>query len=163
MPELMRILLDEEKMTWDEAWHVTVHTISYTNHTTLAEALEKWRIDLIKPLLPRIFMIIEEINERFCGWLWEKYPGEWGRIEKLAVIAHGEVKMAHLAIVGSYSVNGVANIHSTILKEREMNDFYSVFPFKFNNKTNGISHRRWLLKANPPLANLITKAIGTGG
>lgn len=160
VPELMRILLDEEKMTWDEAWHVTVHTISYTNHTTLAEALEKWRIDLIQPLLPRIFMIIEEINEQFCGWLWEKYPGEWGRIEKLAVIAHGEVKMAHLAIVGSYSVNGVANIHSTILKEREMNDFYSVFPFKFNNKTNGISHRRWLLKANPPLANLITEAIG---
>ncbi|MFN2747499.1 glycogen/starch/alpha-glucan phosphorylase [Bacillus sp. z60-18] len=160
VPELMRILLDEERMTWEEAWHVTVHTISYTNHTTLAEALEKWRIDLFKPLLPRIFMIIEEINERFCSWLWEKYPGDWERIEKLAIIAHGEVKMAHLAIVGSYSVNGVANIHTAILKEREMNGFYHVFPYKFNNKTNGISHRRWLLKANPQLSDLITEAIG---
>ncbi|MED1741422.1 glycogen/starch/alpha-glucan phosphorylase [Bacillus swezeyi] len=160
VPELMRILLDEEKMTWEEAWYITVHTISYTNHTTLAEALEKWRIDLFKPLLPRIFMIVEEINERFCEWLWEKYPGDWDRIEKLAIIAHGKVKMAHLAIVGSYSVNGVANIHSNILKEREMNGFYTVFPSKFNNKTNGMSHRRWLLKANPPLADLITEAIG---
>ncbi|MCY8517543.1 glycogen phosphorylase GlgP [Bacillus atrophaeus] len=160
VPELMRILLDEEKMSWEEAWHITVHTISYTNHTTLSEALEKWPIHLFKPLLPRMYMIIEEINERFCRSVWEQYPGDWKRIENAAIIAHGVVKMAHLAIVGSYSVNGVAKIHSDILKEREMKGFHILFPKKFNNKTNGITHRRWLLKANPNLSAMISDSIG---
>ncbi|MCY8487818.1 glycogen phosphorylase GlgP [Bacillus atrophaeus] len=160
VPELMRILLDEEKMSWEEAWHITVHTISYTNHTTLSEALEKWPIHLFKPLLPRMYMIIEEINERFCRSVWEQYPGDWKRIENAAITAHGVVKMAHLAIVGSYSVNGVAKIHSDILKEREMKGFHILFPKKFNNKTNGITHRRWLLKANPDLSAMISDSIG---
>ncbi|MFV2048156.1 glycogen/starch/alpha-glucan phosphorylase [Metabacillus sp. YM-086] len=160
IPELMRILVDIEGLTWNEAWHVTTNTVSYTNHTILAEALEKWPIYLFKPLLPRIYMIIEEINERFCAELWDRYPGEWQRIEHMAIIAHGLVKMAHLAIVGSNSINGVAKIHSDILKNREMKSFYEVYPEKFNNKTNGITHRRWLLKANPELTNLIKETIG---
>jgi len=161
IPELMRILLDEEKLAWEEAWDITTQTISYTNHTTLSEALEKWPIHIFKPLLPRIYMIIEEINERFCHELWERYPYEWKRIEDMAIIAHDLVKMAHLAIVGSHSVNGVAKIHTEILKQREMRLFYDFYPEKFNNKTNGIAHRRWLMKANPQLANLISEAIGT--
>ena len=161
IPELMRILLDEEAMSWEEAWEITRNTISYTNHTTLSEALEKWPVSIFQPLLPRIFMIVNEINERYCQELWDRYPGDWGRIEEMAIIAHGVVKMAHLAIVGSYSVNGVAKIHTEILKKREMRLFYETFPEKFNNKTNGITHRRWLLKANPQLTNLITESIGT--
>lgn len=161
IPELMRILLDEEKLAWEEAWHITTQTISYTNHTTLSEALEKWPIHIFKPLLPRIYMIIEEINERFCHELWGRYPYEWHRIEEMAIIAHDLVKMAHLAIVGSHSVNGVAKIHTEILKQREMRLFYEFYPDKFNNKTNGIAHRRWLMKANPQLTNLISEAIGT--
>jgi starch phosphorylase len=160
IPELMRILLDEEGMSWDDAWDITVNTISYTNHTTLSEALEKWPVRIFQPLLPRIFMIVEEINERFCRMLWDQYPGDWQHIEHMAIIAHHEIKMAHLALVGSYSVNGVAALHTEILKMREMNNFYRIFPEKFNNKTNGIAHRRWLLKANPPLAKLITEGIG---
>lgn len=160
IPELMRILIDEEEMSWDEAWNITTKTISYTNHTTLSEALEKWPVRIFQPLLPRIYMIVEEINERFCRSLWDTYPGDWHRIENMAIIAHDEVKMAHLALVGSYSVNGVAAIHTEILKQREMNLFYQVFPEKFNNKTNGITHRRWLLKSNPKLANLISAGIG---
>ncbi|MGI0532313.1 glycogen/starch/alpha-glucan phosphorylase [Bacillus pfraonensis] len=162
IPELMRILLDEEKLSWEEAWDITIQTISYTNHTTLSEALEKWPIHIFKSLLPRIYMIIEEINERFCHELWERYPYDWKRIEDMAIIAHGLVKMAHLAIVGSYSVNGVAKIHTEILKQREMRLFYEFYPEKFNNKTNGIAHRRWLMKANPQLTNLISEAIGEG-
>jgi len=160
IPELMRILLDEEKLTWEEAWHITTQTISYTNHTTLSEALEKWPIHIFKPLLPRIYMIIEEINERFCHELWDRYSYDWKRIEDMAIIAHDLVKMAHLAIVGSHSVNGVAKIHTEILKQREMRLFYEFYPDKFNNKTNGIAHRRWLMKANPQLTNLISEAIG---
>ncbi|WP_175640687.1 glycogen/starch/alpha-glucan phosphorylase [Metabacillus schmidteae] len=160
VPELMRILMDQEGLSWEDAWHITTNTVSYTNHTILAEALEKWPIYLFKPLLPRIFMIIEEINERFCAELWDRYPGEWNRIEHMAIIAHGLVKMAHLAIVGSNSINGVAKIHSDILKNREMKSFYEVYPSKFNNKTNGITHRRWLLKANPELTSLINDTIG---
>ena len=160
IPELMRILMDVGGIGWDEAWEITTHTISYTNHTTLSEALEKWPIRIFQPLLPRIYMIVNEINERFCRKLWNQYPGDWERIERMAIIAHDQVKMAHLALVGSFSVNGVAEIHTEILKKREMNDFYQVFPYKFNNKTNGITHRRWLLKSNPELANLITEAIG---
>lgn len=161
IPELMRILIDEEGFDWEHAWYITSNTVSYTNHTTLSEALEKWPIHLFQSLMPRIYMIVEEINERFCKELWEEKPGDWQRIENLAIIAHGQVKMAHLAIVGSFSVNGVAALHTEILKKREMNDFYNVFPEKFNNKTNGITHRRWLLKANPKLAGLITDSIGS--
>jgi glycogen phosphorylase len=161
IPELMRILLDDEKMDWEQAWEITKKTISYTNHTTLSEALEKWPIRLFKPLLPRIYMIIEEINERFCRDLWQQYPGDWSRIDQMAIISHGVIRMAHLALVGTYSVNGVAKIHTDILKNREMNQFYQVFSEKFNNKTNGITHRRWLLKANPKLSGLISNAIGS--
>lgn len=161
IPELMRILIDEEGFDWDQAWNITRHTISYTNHTTLSEALEKWPIRIFQPLLPRIFMIVEEINERFCGELWDQYPGNWDKIAKLAIIADDFVKMAPLAIVGSFSVNGVAKLHTEILKTREMNNFYQLFPEKFNNKTNGIAHRRWLLKSNPDLSNLITDSIGS--
>ncbi|MED3623304.1 glycogen/starch/alpha-glucan phosphorylase [Neobacillus thermocopriae] len=160
IPELMRILIDEEGFGWDEAWHITKNTISYTNHTTLSEALEKWPIHIFQPLLPRIYMIVNEINERFCRELWEETPGDWDRIAKLSIIADGYVKMAHLAIVGSFSVNGVARLHTEILKEREMQPFYQLFPDKFNNKTNGIAHRRWLLKANPKLSTLISERIG---
>lgn len=160
IPELMRILMDIEGLSWEEAWEVTTKTLSYTNHTILSEALEKWPIYLFKPLLPRIFMIIEEINERFCAELWEKYPGDWYRIEQMAIIAHDLVKMAHLAIVGSNSINGVAKIHSEILKNREMKTFYEMYPTKFNNKTNGITHRRWLLKSNPELTTLLKNTIG---
>ncbi|WP_423407768.1 glycogen/starch/alpha-glucan phosphorylase [Heyndrickxia sp. MSNUG] len=160
VPELMRILMDEEGLGWDDAWHITVETLSYTNHTTLAEALEKWPIRIFKPLLPRIFMIVEEINERFCKQVWEQYPGDWGRVESMAIIAHGEIRMAPLAIVGSHSINGVAMLHTEILKNREMNLFYQLYPERFNNKTNGITHRRWLLKANPELSGLISDSIG---
>lgn len=162
IPELMRILLDEEKLGWEEAWNITVNTISYTNHTTLSEALEKWPVRIFQPLLPRIYMIVEEINERFCRDLWDRHPYDWKRIEDMAIIAHDLVKMAHLAIVGSHSVNGVAKIHTDILKKREMQLFHEHYPEKFNNKTNGITHRRWLLKANPQLASLITDTIGPG-
>lgn len=160
IPELMRILLDEEGMSWEEAWNITVNTISYTNHTTLAEALEKWPIRIFQSLLPRIYMIVNEINERFCQELWQEYEGDWTRIENMAIIAHGQVKMAHLAICGSHSVNGVAALHTEILKLREMNQFYQYYPDKFNNKTNGITHRRWLIKSNPLLTNLINDSIG---
>nr|WP_263325333.1 glycogen/starch/alpha-glucan phosphorylase [Neobacillus sp. Marseille-Q6967] len=161
IPELMRTLIDDEGFEWEQAWEITTHTISYTNHTTLTEALEKWPIRIFQPLLPRIYMIVEEINERFCKNLWEQTPGDWDRIAKLAIIAEDNVKMAHLAIVGSFSVNGVAKLHTEILKGREMKPFYQLFPEKFNNKTNGITHRRWLLKANPALSNLISESIGS--
>ncbi|WP_413308020.1 glycogen/starch/alpha-glucan phosphorylase [Bacillus sp. 1P10SD] len=160
IPELMRILIDEEGFDWEQAWEITQNTISYTNHTTLSEALEKWPIHIFQPLLPRIYMIIEEINERFCSELWNQTPGEWERIRGLAILADDFVKMAHLAIVGSFSVNGVAKLHTEILKQREMNQFYQLYPEKFNNKTNGIAHRRWLLKANPKLSSLISESIG---
>jgi len=161
IPELMRILLDEEGYDWEQAWNITKQTISYTNHTTLSEALEKWPIHIFQPLLPRIYMIVEEINERFCKDLWEQTPGDWDRIRELAILADNYVKMAHLAIVGSFSVNGVAKLHTEILKKREMNQFYQLFPEKFNNKTNGIAYRRWLLKANPKLSSFITETIGS--
>ncbi|MEK4885749.1 glycogen/starch/alpha-glucan phosphorylase [Bacillus sp. FSL W8-0223] len=160
IPELMRILMDKLGLGWDEAWHITSHTFCYTNHTTLSEALERWPVRLFQPLLPRIYMIVQEINERFCQQLWEKYPGDWERIEKMAIISYGEVRMAHLAISGSYSVNGVAKLHTEILKKREMKRFYEFQPEKFNNKTNGVTHRTWLLKANPELSHLITESIG---
>lgn len=162
VPELMRILMDEEGLGWDQAWHITRHTISYTNHTILPEALEKWPIEMVKTLLPRMYMIIYELNERFCAALWEKYPGDWERIRNMAIIGDGYVHMANLAVVGSYSINGVAEVHSNILKNEVMAPFNEFFPYRFNNKTNGVTHRRWLAKANPQLAALITEAIGPG-
>ncbi|MFY9113710.1 MAG: glycogen/starch/alpha-glucan phosphorylase, partial [Dethiobacteria bacterium] len=160
IPELMRILMDKEGMSWDKAWKITTGTISYTNHTTLGEALEKWSVELFKPLLPRIYMIVEEINNRFCQTVWHQYPHYRKKIGSMAIIADGYVKMAHLALVGCHSINGVAKLHTEILKHREMKNFYGIFPKKFNNKTNGITHRRWLLKVNPLLAKLINETIG---
>ncbi|GEN53241.1 glycogen phosphorylase [Halobacillus faecis] len=160
IPELMRILMDEKGIGWEEAWEITQSSVSYTNHTTLSEALESWPVGLVRTLLPRIFMIINEINERFCQGLWKTYPGEFDRIADLAIVADGQVKMAHLSIVGSHSINGVAKLHTDILKEREMKRFYNTFPERFNNKTNGITHRRWLMHANNPLTSVITEAIG---
>lgn len=160
VPELMRLLLDEHGLGWDEAWEITTRTLSYTNHTILPEALERWSVELVREWLPRIYMIIEEINERFCRQLWGAYPGEWERIRQMAVIADGQVHMAHLAIAGSHSVNGVAKLHTRILMRQVMSPFYEVFPEKFNNKTNGITHRRWLMKCNPFLAKTIDETIG---
>lgn len=160
VPEFMRILLDDCSLDWDEAWDLTVRTMSYTNHTILPEALEKWPVSMLEQLLPRIYMIIHEINERYCHELWNSYPGDWDRIRSMAVIADGQVHMAHLAIAGSHSVNGVAEIHTEILKKSVMNHFYTHTPYKFTNVTNGITQRRWLLTANPRLANLISEAIG---
>ena len=162
IPEFMRLLVDAEKMSWDEAWHITTHTFAYTNHTLLAEAMEKWQMNLLQKLVPRVYQIIYEINERFCKELWDQYPYDWDRIENMAIIAHGVVKMAHLCVVGSYSVNGVAKVHSEILKNREMNLFYQFYPTKFNSKTNGITFRRWLLQSNPQLTNLLKETIGDG-
>ena len=158
----MRILMDEEGLEWDEAWEVTTKTCAYTNHTIMSEALEKWPIDLFKALLPRIYQIVEEINRRFVLEIQEKYPNNEEKIRKMAILYDGQVRMAHLAIVGSFSVNGVAKLHTKILKEQELKDFYEMMPQKFNNKTNGITQRRFLLHANPLLADWITKKIGDG-
>ncbi|WP_286674606.1 glycogen/starch/alpha-glucan phosphorylase [Clostridium chauvoei] len=161
IPELMRILLDEEGLSWEIAWRITQNIISYTNHTILAEALEKWPVDMFKTLLPRIYMIIEEINERYCRELWNKYIGQWDKISRMSIIGDGYIRMANLAIVGSHSVNGVAKLHTEILKKKEMSDFYYLYPNKFNNKTNGITHRRWLIKSNPKLTELLKSTIGS--
>ena len=158
--ELMRILLDEEGLEWDEAWEVTTKTCAYTNHTIMAEALEKWPIELFSRLLPRIYQIIEEINRRFVEEIKKKYPGNQEKIRKMAIIYDGQVKMAHLAICAGYSVNGVAALHTEILKNQELKDFYEMMPEKFNNKTNGITQRRFLLHANPLLADWVTEHIG---
>ena len=160
IPELMRILMDVEGLDWETAWRITGNMISYTNHTIMAEALEKWPIDMFRKLLPRIYMIVEEINERFCKELWNRYIGQWDKISRMSIIGDGYVRMANLAIVASHSVNGVAKLHTEILKKKEMADFYYLYPKKFNNKTNGITHRRWLLKCNPELTNLLTETIG---
>lgn len=160
IPELMRILIDEENFSWVDAWNITTSVFAYTNHTTLSEALETWPEEMFSHLLPRIYMIIDEINERFCKGIWFDHRELRGKIPELAIIADGQVHMARLAIVGSFSINGVAKIHSDILKTKEMKDFYALFPERFNNKTNGITHRRWLIQANPKLSELITEAIG---
>ncbi|EDS78585.1 glycogen/starch/alpha-glucan phosphorylase [Clostridium massiliodielmoense] len=160
VPELMRILIDEEELDWDEAWDITTKTISYTNHTIMAEALEKWDITMFKELLPRIYMIVEEINRRFEEDIKSKYGDNEYKIGKMAILYQGKVRMANLAIVGGHSVNGVAKLHTEILKKRELSDFYELYPDKFNNKTNGITHRRWLIQSNPELAKFITEAIG---
>lgn len=161
IPEFMRILIDEEDMSWNDAWNITNRVMSYTNHTILSEALEKWPISLVKELLPRIYMIIEEIDRRFKVELDERYNiYDACKREKLEIIYDGQIRMANLCIVASHSVNGVAKLHTDILKNIELNDFYKIYPYKFNNKTNGITHRRWLLNCNKDLTNLITEGIG---
>ncbi len=160
--ELMRVLVDENDVPWDDAWEITKKVCAYTNHTIMAEALEKWPMELFSRVLPRIYQIVEEINRRFCLELNAKYGFAPEKIRSMAVIADGQVRMAHLAIVGSHSVNGVAALHTEILKRQELKDFYQLYPEKFNNKTNGITQRRWLLHANQPLANFITDTIGDG-
>ena len=159
--ELMRILMDEEGLGWDQAWDVTTKTVAYTNHTIMAEALEKWPIELFSRLLPRIYQIIEEINRRFIIEIQNRYPGNYEKIKKMAIIYDGQVKMAHLAIVASYSVNGVARLHTEILEKQELKDFYEMMPEKFNNKTNGITQRRFLLHGNPLLADWVTRYVGS--
>lgn len=162
IPELMRILMDEEGMSWDQAWNIVSQSVAYTNHTVMPEALECWPIELMQSLMPRIMMIVNEINERFCKELWNYYPGDFERISKMAIVSDGVVRMAHLAIAGSFSVNGVSELHSEILREQVFDDFYRVSPAKFRNVTNGIAHRRWLCEANPELTALITELIGEG-
>ena len=159
--ELMRILMDEEGLGWDDAWSVTTKCVAYTNHTIMAEALEKWPVELFSRLLPRVYQIIEEINRRFILDIQAKYPGNYDKIKKMAILYDGQVKMAHLAIVAGYSVNGVAKLHTEILKNQELKDFYQMMPEKFNNKTNGITQRRFLMHGNPLLADWVTKKLGT--
>ena len=160
--ELMHLLIDQEGLEWDEAWDVTTKTVAYTNHTIMAEALEKWPVDLFSRLLPRIYQIIQEIDRRFIEQVRSRYPGDEGRVARMAIIRDGQVKMAHLAIVAGYSVNGVARLHTEILKHEELKDFYDMMPEKFNNKTNGITQRRFLMHGNPLLADWVTKRIGDG-
>ena len=160
--ELMHLLIDQEGLEWDEAWDVTTKTVAYTNHTIMAEALEKWPVDLFSRLLPRIYQIIQEIDRRFIEQIRARYPGDEGRVARMAIIRDGQVKMAHLAIVAGYSVNGVARLHTEILKHEELKDFYDMMPEKFNNKTNGITQRRFLMHGNPLLADWVTKRIGDG-
>ncbi len=160
VPELMRILMDEYNLGWEDAWSVTTKTVAYTNHTIMSEALEKWPIELFSNLLPRIYQIVEEINRRFCLLIEASHPGNVDKIRKMAIIYDGQVKMAHMAICASYSVNGVAKLHTEILKNQELRDFYELMPDKFNNKTNGITQRRFLLHANPLLADWVTAHVG---
>ena len=160
IPELMRVLMDDHGLSWDEAWEVTTHTCAYTNHTIMSEALEKWPIELFSRLLPRIYQIVEEINRRFCLHIQEKYPNQPDKMRNMAIIYDGQIRMAYLAICAGFSVNGVARLHTEILKKRELKDFYDMMPQKFNNKTNGITQRRFLLHANPLLADWITDHVG---
>ncbi len=160
IPELMRILMDVYSYSWEDAWEIVVKTISYTNHTVLPEALECWRVDLFSVKLPRIFMIVNEINRRFTADLWNLYPGDWDRISKMAIVAYNQVRMANLSIVGSHTVNGVSALHSDILKKTIFHDFYKNTPWKFTNVTNGVVHRRWLNYSNPGLAKLLDELIG---
>ncbi|WP_419726294.1 glycogen/starch/alpha-glucan phosphorylase [Terrisporobacter petrolearius] len=159
IPEMMRILLDEEGLSWDESWNITIKVMSYTNHTILCEAMERWSEDIMKKLLPRMYMIIEEINRRYVNNLRKKGYSE-EKVKRMAIMYDGEIRMANLCIVSSYSINGVAQLHTKLLKEEVLNDFYEEEPYKFNNKTNGIAHRRWLISSNPELANLIIELIG---
>ncbi len=160
--ELMRILVDEEGLSWDEAWEITTHCVAYTNHTIMAEALEKWPIDIFKRLLPRVYQIVEEINRRFENQIRERYPYDENKVRNMAILYDGQVKMANLAICAGYSVNGVARLHTEILKKESLRDFYEMFPEKFNNKTNGITQRRFLAHGNPLLADFVTKYAGKG-
>ena len=162
IPELMRILVDEYRFKWEDAWAITTATCAYTNHTVLAEALETWSEDLVQRTVPRIHSIIQEINRRMCEELWNAYPGEWNKIARMSLIEHNRVKMANLSVYGSHSVNGVAALHSEIIKKSIFKDFYEFTPAKFGNVTNGIAYRRWLCQANPELTELITDCIGDG-
>lgn len=162
VPELMRLLVDEHGYSWEKAWDITVNTVAYTNHTVLPEALEVWNEDLIERRLPRIYSIIKEINRRYCEYLWNKYPGDWDKIERMALMSYGKVRMANISVVGSHKVNGVSALHSDIIKDSIFKDFYLDTPTKFTNVTNGIAHRRWLCQANPELSSLITECIGDG-
>ncbi len=161
VPELMRILIDEEDLEWDEAWEITTHCCAYTNHTIMSEALEKWPVDLFMRLLPRVYQIIEEINRRFVDKVEEMYPNDYSKLRNMAILYEGQVRMANLAIVGGFSVNGVAKLHTEILEKRELKDFYEMMPEKFNNKTNGITQRRFLLHGNPLLADWVTEKLGS--
>ncbi len=160
IPEMMRIMMDVHGLTWEDAWDITTHTVAYTNHTIMPEALERWSEDLVKSIMPRVYQIIVEINRRFCDDLWNFYPNDWDTISKMAIIAYNEVRMANLAIAGSFSVNGVSALHSQILKDDSFKDFYHVTPAKFNNVTNGIAYRRWMGQANEGLTALVTDKIG---
>ncbi len=162
IPELMRLLMDENGFTWDDAWNITTSVFAYTNHTVMPEALETWQEDLIARRLPRIHMIIKEINRRFCNDLWNRYPGQHQLIESMSVISNGQVKMANLSVIGSHSVNGVSALHSEIIKKDLFNGFYQLTPEKFTNVTNGIAHRRWLCQSNPELCELLNDCIGDG-
>lgn len=159
--ELMRILIDEEGLEWEDAWNITTHVCAYTNHTIMAEALEKWPIEIFSRLLPRIYQIVEEINRRFILDIERKFPGDYNKVQKMAIVYDGQVKMANLAICAGYSVNGVARLHTEILKNQELHDFYEMYPEKFNNKTNGITQRRFLLHGNPLLAGWVSEKIGS--
>ncbi len=162
IPEIMRIFMDQYSYSWDEAWKIVTSVVSYTNHTVLPEALEKWNTDIFRIKLPRIYMIVEEINRRFCADLWNIYPGDWGRISSMAIVAYNQVRMANLSVVASHTVNGVSALHSNILKDTVFHDFYKAMPEKFTNVTNGIAHRRWLCYSNPELSSLLTECIGDG-
>ncbi|MBQ3571586.1 MAG: glycogen/starch/alpha-glucan family phosphorylase, partial [Clostridia bacterium] len=162
IPELMRLLMDEHGYHWEKAWDIVVRTVAYTNHTVMSEALEKWSEDLIARRLPRIYSIIKEINARFCADMWNLFPGDWEKINRMSIIAHGMVKMANLSVVGSKKINGVSALHSDIIKESIFKDFYDVYPERFTNVTNGIAYRRWLCQANPGLSDFLTETIGDG-
>lgn len=160
IPELMRIFIDDYFFSWDKAWDIVLRTVSYTNHTVMPEALETWNEDLFRLKLPRIYMIVKEINERFCRDAWQSFPGNWNRISGMSVIGYGQVRMANLSVIGSHSVNGVSKLHSDILKSATFKDFYRMYPERFDNVTNGIAHRRWLCYSNPKLAELLDNCIG---
>ena len=162
IPELMRIFMDEHHYSWDAAFSMVSRAVAYTNHTVLAEALEKWPEDLFERLLPRIHMILKELNQRFCGQFWQRFPGDWDRIERMSILSNGQVRMANLSVVGSHSVNGVSELHTEILKKEVFSDFSEMDPGKFINVTNGIAHRRWLCQANPRLDQLLSECIGDG-
>jgi len=162
IPELMRILIDDNGYSWDDAWSIVTRTVAYTNHTVMSEALEKWSEDLIARRLPRIHMIIREINQRFCGEMWDKFPGDWDKINRMSIISHNQVKMANLSVIASHKVNGVSALHSDIIKDSIFKDFNDVYPEKFTNVTNGIAHRRWLCQSNPELCELLNECIGDG-
>ena len=162
VPELMRLLMDEHNFTWDDAWYIVKNTVAYTNHTVMPEALEKWNEDLIERRLPRIYAIIKEINQRFCAELWEKFPGDWDKITKMAIMSHGQIKMANLSVVASHKINGVSALHSDIIKKDIFKEFDEIYPDRFINVTNGIAHRRWLCQSNKELSSFITELIGDG-
>ena len=162
IPELMRLLMDEHGYSWEKAWDIVTRTVAYTNHTVMSEALEKWNEDLISRRLPRIYSILKEINQRFCGEMWNRFPGDWDKIDRMSVFSHGQVRMANLSVIGSHKVNGVSALHSEIIKESVFKDFYDVWPDKFTNVTNGIAHRRWLCQSNPELCSLLSDCIGDG-